>query len=79
MERRWDREAPSTRVGRTANDNITEPLFSAGGVIEPPTGWLANLKRKCEERDALLILDEAQTGLGKLGTEQVKPDGTRSP
>jgi 2,2-dialkylglycine decarboxylase (pyruvate) len=47
---------------------ITEPLFSAGGVIEPPLGWLANLKRKCEERGALLILDEAQTGLGKLGT-----------
>lgn len=47
---------------------ITEPLFSAGGVIEPPPGWLANLKRKCEERGALLILDEAQTGLGKLGT-----------
>ncbi len=43
-------------------------LFSAGGVIEPPPGWLANLKRKCEERGALLILDEAQTGLGKLGT-----------
>jgi 2,2-dialkylglycine decarboxylase (pyruvate) len=47
---------------------ITEPLFSAGGVIEPPSGWLADLKRKCEERGALLILDEAQTGLGKLGT-----------
>jgi 2,2-dialkylglycine decarboxylase (pyruvate) len=47
---------------------ITEPLFSAGGVIEPPPGWLASVKRKCEERGALLILDEAQTGLGKLGT-----------
>src|SRR5579871_586037 len=59
---------------------ITEPLFSAGGVIEPPSGWLASLKRKCEERGALLILDEAQTGLGKLGTmwgfeqEGVVPD-----
>jgi 2,2-dialkylglycine decarboxylase (pyruvate) len=46
---------------------ITEPLFSAGGVIEPPSGWLASVKRKCEERGALLIVDEAQTGLGKLG------------
>ncbi len=59
---------------------ITEPLFSAGGVIEPPEGWLVALKRKCEERGALLILDEAQTGLGKLGTmwacepAQVIPD-----
>ena len=59
---------------------ITEPLFSAGGVIDLPPGWLQELKRKCEERGALLILDEAQTGLAKLGTmwafeqEGVVPD-----
>jgi 2,2-dialkylglycine decarboxylase (pyruvate) len=59
---------------------ITEPMFSAGGVIEPPKGWLAALAKACEERDILLILDEAQTGLGKLGTmfaceqEGVVPD-----
>ena len=46
---------------------LTEPLFSAGGVIEPPRGWLAELKRRCEARGMLLILDEEQTGLGKLG------------
>lgn len=60
---------------------ITEPLFSAGGVIEPPKGWLTRLKEKCKQRGALLILDEAQTGLAKLGTmwayqqeEDAKPD-----
>ena len=59
---------------------VTEPLFSAGGVIEPPPGWLARLKEKCAERGMLLILDEEQTGLGKLGTmfaceaEGVLPD-----
>lgn len=59
---------------------ITEPLFSAGGVIEPPKGWLKALADKTRERGALLILDEAQTGLGKLGTmwaceqEGVVPD-----
>jgi 2,2-dialkylglycine decarboxylase (pyruvate) len=47
---------------------ITEPLFSAGGVIEPPVGWLPALKRMCEARGTLLVLDEAQTGLAKLGT-----------
>ncbi len=46
---------------------ITEPLFSAGGVIEPPPGWLAAVRAAADERGALLILDEAQTGLGKLG------------
>jgi 2,2-dialkylglycine decarboxylase (pyruvate) len=47
---------------------ITEPLFSAGGVVEPPPGWLRALKAECEKRGMLLILDEEQTGLGKLGT-----------
>ena len=47
---------------------ITEPVFSAGGVIDLPEGWLQELKKKCEQRDALLIVDEAQTGLAKLGT-----------
>lgn len=43
-------------------------------------GWLAELKRRCEARGALLIVDEAQTGLAKLGMmwgfeqEQVVPD-----
>ena len=59
---------------------ITEPLFSAGGVIDLPDGWLKELKRRCEERGALLIVDEAQTGLAKLGSmwgfehEEVLPD-----
>lgn len=46
---------------------LTEPIFSAGGVIEPPPGWLSKLKARCEERGMLLILDEEQTGLGKTG------------
>lgn len=47
---------------------ITEPLFSAGGVVEPPAGWLKKVQDKCHERDMLLIVDEAQTGLAKLGS-----------
>jgi 2,2-dialkylglycine decarboxylase (pyruvate) len=59
---------------------ITEPLFSAGGVIEPPPGWLASVAGEARARGALFILDEAQTGLAKLGTmwafeqEDVVPD-----
>src|SRR5258706_12570082 len=47
---------------------IPEPLFSAGGVVEPPPGWLKKLQEMCHERHMLLIVDEEQTGLGKLGT-----------
>jgi len=59
---------------------ITEPLFSAGGVVEPPPGWLKRLHEMCKARGMLLIVDEEQTGLGKLGrmfgfeTEGVVPD-----
>lgn len=59
---------------------VTEPLLSAGGVVEPPPGWFARTAEAARERGALLILDEAQTGLAKLGTmwaferEGVVPD-----
>lgn len=46
---------------------IAEPILSSGGIIDLPLGYLAALKRKCEEREMLLILDEAQTGIGRTG------------
>ncbi|MCB1741925.1 MAG: aspartate aminotransferase family protein [Gammaproteobacteria bacterium] len=53
-------------VGRYAAV-IAEPVLSSAGIIELPHGYLGALKRKCEERGMLLILDEAQTGLGRTG------------
>lgn len=47
---------------------LIEPILSSGGVIELPAGYLARLKQLCEEHGMLLILDEAQTGLGRTGT-----------
>jgi 2,2-dialkylglycine decarboxylase (pyruvate) len=46
---------------------IAEPILSSGGIIELPEGYLAALKRKCEQRGMFLILDEAQTGVGRTG------------
>ena len=46
---------------------IAEPIVSAGGVIEPPPGYFNALRKACDDRDMLLIFDEAQTGLGKTG------------
>ena len=59
---------------------IAEPILSTGGMIELPVGYVAALKQYCEDRDMLLILDEAQTGLGRTGDmfafehEQIVPD-----
>lgn len=47
---------------------IAEPILSSGGVIDLPPGYLAALKAHCRARGMLLILDEAQTGLGRTGT-----------
>lgn len=47
---------------------IAEPVLSAGGIIVPPPGYLAHLQEKCRERGALLIVDECQTGFGRVGT-----------
>ncbi len=47
---------------------IIEPVQSAGGIIVPPVGYLKKLRAWCDERSALLIFDEAQTGLGRIGT-----------
>lgn len=46
---------------------IAEPILSSGGMLELPPGYLAALKQKCHERGMLLILDEAQTGVGRTG------------
>jgi 2,2-dialkylglycine decarboxylase (pyruvate) len=46
---------------------IGEPILSAGGVIVPPPGWYAALHAQLRQRGMLMILDEAQTGLGKTG------------
>jgi 2,2-dialkylglycine decarboxylase (pyruvate) len=46
---------------------IAEPVQSSGGVVVPPNGYFKKLKSMCEDRGALLILDESQTAFGRLG------------
>jgi len=46
---------------------LVEPILSSGGILDLPPGYLRRLKEMCEERGMLLILDEAQTGLGRTG------------
>jgi putrescine aminotransferase len=46
---------------------IVEPVQGEGGVVIPPPGYLAEVQRLCREHDAFFVLDEIQTGLGRLG------------
>lgn len=47
---------------------ILEPVQAEGGVIIPPEGYLRNVEDVCARHGAFLILDEIQTGLGRLGS-----------
>ena len=47
---------------------VAEPVLSAGGIIVPPDGYFGRLRELCDERGMLLVMDEAQTGFGRLGT-----------
>ena len=46
---------------------ILEPVISSGGVIVPTKEYMQGIRRMCDERGALMILDEAQTGFGRTG------------
>jgi acetylornithine/N-succinyldiaminopimelate aminotransferase len=47
---------------------MLEPLQGEGGVNIPSQGYLAAVCDWCHQKGLLLILDEIQTGLGRLGT-----------
>jgi acetylornithine/N-succinyldiaminopimelate aminotransferase len=47
---------------------IIEPVQGEGGINVPPDGFLQGLREICDEAGALLIFDEVQTGMGRLGT-----------
>jgi len=47
---------------------IAEPVLSTGGIVVPPEGYFRRARELCDERGMLLVLDEAQTCLGRLGT-----------
>jgi len=59
---------------------IVEPVQSEAGVVIPSDRYLTELRAACDRHDALLVLDEISTGLGRLGTwwgadaESVSPD-----
>ncbi len=47
---------------------LLEPLQGEGGVNIPDDGYLKTVREWCDEKGILLILDEVQTGIGRLGT-----------
>ena len=46
---------------------VAEPVIGAGGVHPAAPGYLAGLRKLCDEHGALLVFDEVITGFGRLG------------
>jgi len=46
---------------------MLEPVQGEGGVNIPDDNYLAEVRKWCDEKGILLILDEIQTGVGRLG------------
>ncbi|MEV5506440.1 ornithine--oxo-acid transaminase [Streptomyces orinoci] len=59
---------------------LLEPIQGEAGVLVPPPGYLAGVRRLTAERNVLFIADEIQSGLGRTGRtfacehEDVVPD-----
>jgi predicted acetylornithine/succinylornithine family transaminase len=47
---------------------MLEPVQGEGGVNIPSEGYLKAVRQWCDEKGILLILDEVQTGIGRIGT-----------
>ncbi len=47
---------------------LVEPIQSEGGVNVPSEGYLLGLRELCDTYNLLLVFDEVQTAMGRLGT-----------
>ena len=62
-----DEDALAQAVDQNTAAVILEPVQCEAGIIIPPEGYLQAARRICDGAEALLILDEIQTGLGRTG------------
>jgi ornithine--oxo-acid transaminase len=59
---------------------LVEPIQAEAGILIPPDGFLKRAREICTQHNVLLIADEIQTGLGRVGKlmacelEHVRPD-----
>jgi ornithine--oxo-acid transaminase len=75
-----DLDALAAAMGDKVVAVLAEPIQGEAGVLVPPPGFLAGVRRLCSEHGALFIADEIQSGLGRTGAtfacehEDVVPD-----
>ncbi len=63
-----DLEAVKALIDHETAAIMLEPVQGEGGVHIPDESFLKGLRALCDEHGLLLIFDEVQTGMGRLGT-----------
>jgi len=75
-----DVEAFKKAINRNTIGILVEPIQGEAGINIPSPGYLKGLRKVCDERHVLLMLDEIQTGFCRTGKmfcfqhEGIKPD-----
>jgi acetylornithine/N-succinyldiaminopimelate aminotransferase len=62
-----DVAALEAAVGERTAAVLLEPVLGEGGILPLEASYLRAARRLCDERGALLVLDEVQTGVGRCG------------
>jgi len=62
-----DIDAARTALGPEVAAVLVEPVLGEGGVVPAPAGFIADLRRLCDQSGTLLLADEVQTGVGRTG------------
>lgn len=62
-----DRKALDAAITPETAAVLIEPVQGEGGLLVVPPEELRHLRRLCDERGLILILDEIQTGIGRTG------------
>lgn len=62
-----DIEAARKAIGDDVCAVVIEPIQGEGGVIPATVEYLQTLRKLCDEKNALLIFDEIQCGMGRTG------------
>lgn len=62
-----DLEALEAAMSERTCAVLLEPLQGEGGLIEPAPGFIAGVRALCDKYQALMVLDEVQTGVGRTG------------
>jgi len=75
-----DLQAVEKAVNERTVAMMVEPIQGEAGINVPSEGYLKGLRKICDEKGILLIIDEIQTGFGRTGKmfafehEGIKPD-----